>query len=79
ELQRIQDELAASIFASRIKQAEIDDRLNAERLAKEKELANQIAQAEYKAKRDGLQAAQNLSNAYFNFQLNKAKGDAQAQ
>lgn len=79
ELQRIQDELAASMFASRIKQAEIDDRLNAERLAKEKELANQIAQAEYKAKRDGLQAAQNLSNAYFNFQLNKAKGDAQAQ
>lgn len=79
ESQRISDELNAAIFASRIKQSEIEDRLNAEKLAKEKELARQIAETEYNAKKQGLQAAQNLSTAYFNFELAKAKGDAQAQ
>ena len=79
EQKRIEDELNAAIFMGRINQAAIDDRLNAEKLAKEKLLAEQIANAEYNARKQGLLAAQNLSQAYFNYELSKAKGDAAAQ
>ncbi len=79
EQKRIEDELNAAIFMGRINQAAIDDRLNAEKLAKEKRLAEQIANAEYNARKQGLLAAQNLSQAYFNYELSKAKGDAAAQ
>lgn len=45
----------------------------------EKKLAAQVRAASFTITKQGLDAAQNLTTAYFNWQINKAKGDEAAQ